>query len=108
MNERRNHMSDIDPEFNFPIEEILPATAEPLNPLQQLSVSVRQVFSAYVTGDHYQTSAAILRVLQQLNELPLLGGMKPSVWPWGGRSIRCCASFVSRTTSYRRSMDFRC
>ena len=66
-------MSDVDPEFDFPIEEILPATAEPVNPLQQLSGSVRQVFSAYATGDHYQTSAAILGVLQQLNDLPLMG-----------------------------------
>ena len=40
-------MSDIDPEFDFPIEEILPATAEPVSPLQQLSGSLRQVFSAY-------------------------------------------------------------
>ena len=66
-------MSVIDPEFDFPFEELLPSSPQPMNPLQQLSMAVRQVFSAYVTGDHFQTSAAILHVLQQLNELPLLG-----------------------------------
>lgn len=66
-------MSDIDPEFDFPIEEILPASLEPVNPLQQLSMTVRQLFSAYASGDHYQTSAAILGVLKQLNDLPFMG-----------------------------------
>lgn len=66
-------MSLVDPEFDFPFDQMTPLPAQPADPLLQLAVAVRQGFSAYVTGDHYQTSAAILRVLQQLNELPLLG-----------------------------------
>jgi hypothetical protein len=66
-------MSLIDPEFDFPMDEMFPTPPEPIDRMQQLALAVRQVFSAYVTGDHYQTSAAILRVLQQLNDLPVLG-----------------------------------
>ena len=61
-------MSVVDPEFDFPFDQMTPLP--PVDPLQELQTATRQVFIEYATGDHARTSAAILRVLQLLHGLP--------------------------------------
>ena len=64
-------MSVVDPEFDFPFDQMTPLP--PVDPLQELQTATRQVFIEYATGDHARTSAAILRVLQLLHGLPIVG-----------------------------------
>jgi hypothetical protein len=50
-----------------------PAAAEPVHPLEKAHDLVREVMTAYIARDNYQTSTLILAALSYLNELPVLG-----------------------------------
>jgi len=50
-----------------------PAAAEPVHPLEKAHDLVREVMTAYIARDNYQTSTGILAALSYLNELPVLG-----------------------------------